>query len=358
MTKRLKFGKQRWDDLKGIYQSWWDGELKRPLVTLARPDRDPGRPEPDLPDYHFTARYDLSVSADDIVDRWDWGLSRMIWLCDGFPTCFPNFGPGVLAAMLGAELHCDDNTVWFHPTKIKEAKDLSLDGFSEENMWFRRVRDIYRTAEERWHGDVQVGMTDLGGAVDVVSTFRPSENLLLDLYDCPEEIRRLTREAHEMWFAAFGLLSKAIPSNPGFTAWTAILSPDPYYMLQCDFAYMIGPDMFDEFVKPELEAACGKLANPFYHLDGEGQLPHLDSLLSIEKLKGVQWIPGEGSPRCTEWPEVYRKIRKAGKLIQLFGNLDTLDVVATQLGSAEGIILVGGGDYSDADIEEFLRKWS
>ena len=52
--------------------------------------------------------------------------------------------------------------------------------------------------------------------------------------------------------------------------------------------------------------------------------------------------PGAGNPGCAQWPEVYRKIRDAGKLIQLYGNMSTLDTIAEQLGSAEGIILIGG----------------
>ena len=79
---------------------------------------------------------------------------------------------------------------------------------------------------------------------------------------------------------------------------------------------MISPEMFDEFVKPELIESSLKLPRTFYHLDGSGQLSHLDSLLTIQTLDGVQWVPGAGNPECAEWPEVYQKISAAGKKIQ------------------------------------------
>jgi len=41
-------------------------------------------------------------------------------------------------------------------------------------------------------------MTDLGGNLDILSTFRPGTDLLLDLYDHPEDVKRLTGEAHTM----------------------------------------------------------------------------------------------------------------------------------------------------------------
>jgi 5-methyltetrahydrofolate--homocysteine methyltransferase len=55
--------------------------------------------------------------------------------------------------------------------------------------------------------------------------------------------------------------------------------------------------------------------NVFYHLDGKGELPHLDQLLAIEELAGVQWVPGEGSPPLQEWPEVLNKIADSDKKI-------------------------------------------
>ena len=125
-------------------------------------------------------------------------------------------------------------------------------------------------------------------------------------------------------------------------------------MLQCDFCYMIGPEMFAKFVLPELRASCKKLTNSFYHLDGPGALPHLDALLDIPELKGIQWVPGDGQPDITRWPEVYRKIRAAGKLIQIFPGQaprgwDALEIIADQIGSAKGIIMIAGGAMEDAD---------
>ncbi len=46
-------------------------------------------------------------------------------------------------------------------------------------------------------------------------------------------------------------------------------------MLQCDFAYMISPQMFERFVLPDLTACCEALEHGFYHLDGKGQIRHL-----------------------------------------------------------------------------------
>ena len=109
-------------------------------------------------------------------------------------------------------------------------------------------------------------------------------------------------------------------------------------MLQCDFSYMISPRMFERFVLPEIRATCQRLPRAFYHLDGVGQIHHLDHLLSIAELDGVQWVPGDGKPDCAHWPEIYRKVHAAGKKIQVFnGGFAAVAAVVEQVGSRRGI---------------------
>lgn len=353
------FNWHRWERVRETAERWWAGELRRPLIHVTRKDRDPGRPEPATPWFKYVASYDFSISPDDILDRWDYELSKLRFFGDAFPHAWPNFGAGVVAAFLGARLEPREETCWFLPPDREESVCMDF-RFDPENTWYKRVAEVSRSAVRRWEGMVQVAMTDLGGNLDILSSFRPGEKLLFDLYDHPEDIKWLTWKAHVAWWDYFKALDTIIrPANQGYTAWTPILSEEPFYMLQCDFSYMIGPDMFDEFVKPELAASCKKLDHPFYHLDGPGQLVHLDAILSIPELKGVQWIPGAGSPGVRNWPEVYRKIRDAGKLIQLFGDLDDLDTVVDQLGSPEGVMLIAQEtEASEHEIDDFLSKYN
>ena len=359
----INFDSARWDIVKERSNQWWQGKLDGPLIQMRVNGRDPSQPEPELPYKEFTAFYDDNVPASKIVERWDYDLACVEYLGDSFPLAWPNYGPGVLAAMLGANLEIGKDTVWFHPAEEKSLSELSL-SLSNNDKWMGRIGEIMATAVERWQGNVQVGMTDLGGNLDVLVSFRPSEQLLFDLYDFPKDVISQTWVSHDMWWKAFEALNKILqPQNPGYSVWASIFSEDPYYMLQCDFCYMLGPDMFDEFIKPELTASCKKLTNSFYHLDGPGELVHLDSLLQIEELNGIQWIPGDGANTIEHWPEIYRKVREAGKLIQIFSGQSPrgykgLDVIADQVGSADGIIMVADADYKDIyEAKEFLRGY-
>ena len=359
----LDFNARRWEKIREDYSAWWAGELKRPLLHLTMAGRDPGRPEPALPSLGFASHYDMAIPGEEIADRWLYDLESRHFLGDSFPSVWPNFGPGAMAAFMGLELRNGENTVWFHQPDDLELAGINLE-FLPDNIWFQRVRDLYRAGAAKFGGLVHIGMTDLGGNLDIAASFRGSQNLLVDLFDEPAEVEKIAWRTHELWWRYFEEFDRLIqPINPGYTAWTPVYSEAPSYMLQCDFCYMIGPEMFDRFVKPELAASCRKLANPIYHLDGPGQLNHLDSLLEIPELKAVQWVPGDGQPPVSEWPDVYRKIRAAGKNIQFFAGQDPLgwrcfETIAGQLGSAEGLVMIGDFPPEDeADVRRLLDKY-
>lgn len=251
------------------------------------------------------------------------------------------FGPGIVAAFLGATLDNSSGQVWFHPPDQRPIQDIHFK-FDPGNIWFRRIREIYQAGMERWQGQVLMGMTDMGGVMDILSTFRPSEQLLLDLYDEPEEVTRLLWEAHDAWHQYYRAINALLqPQNPGYSDWSRIYSDKPSYILQCDFSYMISPQMFLDFVRPELAASCAMLDRSIYHLDGQGALANLDALLTLPNLDGIQWVPGTGAPDCRHWPEVYRKISAAGKKMQVLqsdpAGFEILDQVIAQIGTARGI---------------------
>ena len=48
-------------------------------------------------------------------------------------------------------------------------------------------------------------------------------------------------------------------------------------------------------------------------MDGIGQIPHLDQLLAMDEIKGIQWVPGDGEPCTRNWDELMSKILASGK---------------------------------------------
>ena len=262
------------------WEKWWDGELDRPLFFVTC-TKEYQRKIP-LKSKYVNAHYSFDMSAEYIIDAETCKLVEMDYFADAFPLFWPNFGPGVEAALVGGTAELTEETVWFGPGKFKDM-DISNIAFEldTDNAWFKRMMQIHDAAGKIWGKQVIQGLTDLGGGIDVLSSFRPGERLLFDLYDHPKDVKRLSCNLNELWFECFEHFNKVIKKNsPGYSCWAGILSSGTNYMLQCDFAYMISPEMFEEFVKPDIEYACKKLDRSFYHLDGVGQLAHIQHLCS------------------------------------------------------------------------------
>jgi hypothetical protein len=136
---------------------------------------------------------------------------------------------------------------------------------------------------------------------------------------------------------------------------TAYSASTTGYYLQCDFAYMISPRMFERFVMPELAACCAALDSAFYHLDGKGQIPHLDMLLSLPRLRGIQWVPGAGHPQAEEWLPLLKRIRDGGKLCQVFVTRQGALKILRELGG-KGFILKIDETLTLREAEAFLHS--
>jgi 5-methyltetrahydrofolate--homocysteine methyltransferase len=221
------------------------------------------------------------------------------------------------------------------------------------NVWWKRVRDLTQGMVERWGGNVAVGHTDLGGNLDILASLRTTEGLLYDVIDQPEEVERLVGRITALWLRYYDELDAMIrPACRGTTCWAPIWSTGKTYMLQCDFSYMISPDMFERFALPDLTACCAHLDHGFYHLDGKGQIPHLDMLLSISRLRGIQWIPGDGQPPPDQWLWLLKRIRDGGKLCQVFVSPEGARTIVKNLGGRGFLLVIAHADPAFADPEQ------
>jgi hypothetical protein len=315
MNLGLRFSEADWERIRRDWTEWWAGELGRPLVVLECTERL-DRYDPHYANV-FLGNYPLDIPADTILDEFVPRLENTYYLGDAFPRFWPNFGPGIVAAFAGAQVHPAWDTTWFTPGNSGIITNLRID-IDWQNPWWRRVFEITQTAVNRWGRELAVGITDLGGNLDVLASLRDTHQLLMDLVKSPEEVDRLVGETTQFWLACYDRLYDLIaPAGSGITCWGPCWSNSRGYMLQSDFSYMISPQMFERFVLPDLEACCIAMDHGFYHMDGKGQLVHVDALLSLSRLRGIQWVPGYGKPPCEEWLPLLKKTRAAGKLCQV-----------------------------------------
>jgi hypothetical protein len=329
MTFALQFTEQDWERIERDWTAWWAGELDRPLVMIENPVFKR------LPE-EFSRDFLLTKPVDDVLDYYHSSLESKQIFGDAWPKWFPFFGAGVVAGFLGVELVFSPTTetIWFTPDDsiLDISKPLLND---PNNIWWKRVKTLTEAAVNFWDNRVCVGLTDLGGNLDILASIQSSHSLLLELSTDPDSVTQKTSQITYHWLHYYEELFAItqIPSR-GTTPWAPIWAPDRCYMLQSDFAAMISPQMFETFVLPDLDVCCKELDFAFYHLDGKGQINHLDHLLSLERLHGIQWIPGEGQPPPVSWLTLLKRIIDAGKLCQLYVSAEDARTIVRELGGS------------------------
>ena len=349
----INFTQEQWGNLKRTYKAWWDGSLQRPIVPTLVFDAEKEKYKGEYPMLSFMTSFDESIPVKDIVKRYDGYFGACTYLGDGFPyiNCSP-FGPGVVAALLGCNVNCTPETIWFEPQEKRvEISELHFE-YDENNKYFNRILNFYEAAMDQWHGEVILGMIDLGGILDILASFRTTQGLLYDLYDEPEEVVRCVKELQEMWFFFFDKVNAYLGDRvQGHTHWLGAYSEQPSCILQSDFSFMIGNDQFKEFVEWELDSSAKRLHNTFYHMDGKGELTHLACFLAMEGIKAIQWQPGSGDAGDMDWSELCQKILASGKKLQ-FDKIQKADGTLPDYVKNPGALMLPGKMFYANEMEK------
>jgi hypothetical protein len=352
MSLNLHFPESSWETVSQNWSAWWAGEHERVLIVLECVE-----PQDEATPHYastFLGNYSVEIPADELLELFIPRLQATHYLGDAFPRFWPNFGPGIVAAFAGANLHAVQDTTWFSPGAGGEISKMHL-SMMIDNPWRQRVKTVTQAAVERWGKQLSIGFTDLGGNLDILAHLRGTQQLLIDLVDAPQEVDRLVYETNQLWVQCYDALSRLTSNGCGITCWGPCWSPTRGYLLQSDFSYMISPQMFERYVLPDLSACCETLDYAFYHLDGKGQLPHLDMLLALERLRGIQWVPGDGQPQAEHWLPLLKRIRQSGKLCQVYVSAEGALRIVQELGG-KGLALVINESLTPAQGEALFNE--
>lgn len=349
--------KEDWDRTSEKYEAWWEGELARPIIFLTYIP-----PDIDIADYSLTLswafmRYPVDKALEAIFEC----FSKTVFICEAYPNVWVNIGPGALSAFLGADVYFDPKagTSWFKGSfSLDDLLNIEL---NPENKWWRYVIECTERASDECRGKAIVAFTDLLDVTTSLIHLRGgASKLIRDLFLEPIKLRKVLDHLHQIWFNCFEELSKAIDTTTyGFSNWAALWSKYKSFILQCDFSIYLSPKLFDEFILPLVVEECRFFKRSFWHLDGPFEIPHLDRLLGIDELNGIQWVPGAGNPDPGDdcWVPLYRKIQRSGKLLQLPGiPIQKVIPVLDQVSSKGVFIQTSTSDFKIA--ETFCRKIS
>jgi hypothetical protein len=342
-------------------EAWWHGQvMDRAVVQVTAPKA--GRkgkgaalgPDSVPPDELL----DWFTDPVRVISRLEKQVETTYWGGEALPVLFPVSIS--LVAITAAYLGCPYKVVpvsysgWASPIieDWEKRPDLAFDPY---NQWWLRSKALLTAAAQRAPGRYYVGVPDLNGPGEILARLRDAEQLAVDLLDHPEQVRPALDGINAAWLryweAAVGLIHQWVG---GYLYWMRIWSDLPSIDLQCDFSCMISPAMFERFFLPALEQQTRWVQRTIYHLDGPGAIRHLDLLLSLPQLDGIQWVPGAGAAPMSKWVRLLRRIQAKGKLLVLSCEPWEVETLLTEL-EPEGLLLSTHCD-SEEDAKALLQN--
>jgi hypothetical protein len=243
-------------------------------------------------------------------------LNNTYFAGDAFPHFNLNMGACCHAAFFEGAKYKFEDTMWFFPS-LDDLSNLKLD---KTDAYYNTIIAACRYIAEQAKEDFIISMPDVSGNADALAHLRGSENLLVDLIECPDDVLKALGMMQEQYERAHKAVYDIVKkNNKGSSAigWMHVWAPGFTAQLQCDLSVMISNAQFEKFIMPELCRQAEFLEYPVYHLDGIEQIRHLDSILSVEKIKMIQWVHVAGQPAPYKYMNELKKIQKAGRVLHL-----------------------------------------
>lgn len=347
--------KPDWPAARRALEAWWNGTGLALSVTAPK-DEPWEEIAPASPPGDYVA-WRLDPAYRGQAERYR--MSRTYFGGVAFPMFDTDVGgPGSLGLFLGAEGHIAETTVWYEPC-IRDPDSHPSLRLDREGRWWKLHVECIEEARQQAAGRYVVGMPDLIENIDTLAQLRGSEQTLMDLLERPEWVKERISEINQAYFECYDALLSELGDAWGGSGFFAfgLWGPGKTAKVQCDFGCMISPAMFRRFVLPALAEQCAWLDYAMFHLDGTQAIPQLENLLSIERLRAIEWtpqagLPGGGSPK---WYDLYRRIKAAGKSVQAVGvEPHEVEPLIDAVG-AEGMFIVTSAG-SEREARELLRR--
>jgi hypothetical protein len=100
------------------------------------------------------------------------------------------------------------------------------------------------------------------------------------------------------------------------------------------------------------------MTHNIFHVDGTGELRHLDHILSLPQIQAIQWVQGVGDELpILQWLHVIKRIQAAGKGVVVDLQLSELEPFIAAM-KPDGLYLcIAAEEKIQPDILKRLKEW-
>ncbi|MEW6358217.1 MAG: hypothetical protein AB1696_17925 [Planctomycetota bacterium] len=290
------------------------------------------------------------TDLDELLDRFEAHFNSRLYLGEAFPTASLSFGPDTFSAYLGCDLEYMESrfTSWAVPN-ITDWDNPPAFEFDPQNEWWTRMEKTLDHAAARAKDRYLIGCPDTHAGGDCLAAMRGQGKLCLDLIDVPEKVEaamaKIERAVIPYFDRVLAILKKCQAGTPCMGCWM----PGTSCMVQCDFIALISTEMVKRFFLNETRIETEYLDHCFFHLDGPDALKHMDTILALPELDGLNYVVGANREFTLQQTiDLYKRVQAAGKIAVFGASAADLETILTELDPRRLLLKVGARDAAHA----------
>jgi len=231
-----------------------------------------------------------------------------------------------LEAMLGIQAEVGNESVWAKEGGF-DYQDVDRLDLSKDNPWRRKYLEFVAGLQDRYGDRYPVGQPILRGTSDMVAALRGSQQMIFDLYDCPEKFQRLARTCTDF---SIGLVRDQLaitrPFHDGFEVESFTLwAPGGIARMQEDASALFSPDLYVKYLQGEDRRMASSFPYNVIHLHSSSLLL-LDRIVEIEAIQCIQINKDQGGWGIPKMLPLFKMVQRRGKKLLIRGKLDREDL--------------------------------
>jgi hypothetical protein len=325
-----------WPAVKRRWDAFWEhGLVDRPLLQVTAP-RD--RVEPRHSQVDPIAQWTDPAT---MIAHAEQQLQTVYYGGEALPWCWNPISAG-WSLLFGCQPHYSTSTVYVDPAPPGLDGFPSLAGWQDSPAW-TWIRSSHIAFAEASRCRFFVPAFWGNSSLDSLGLVCGVENLLMDFVLNPAWLRTALRQMNDILRTTFEelwpLVGPLATGLEGCVETCGFWSRGKARTFDADLACNISNEAFKEFVLPPLVEWMQQINHASWHLDGAGNLRHLDTLLDLPELCAIQWVQGEGSHHAIRaWIPLIQKIQARGKSVQVLCEPEEVEAVLDEV-RPEGLVI-------------------
>ncbi|HCY86971.1 MAG TPA: hypothetical protein DHV36_17705 [Desulfobacteraceae bacterium] len=146
-----------------------------------------------------------------------------------------------------------------------------------------------------------------------------SHTLLTALINRKEDVKQRVKEMTRAYLGFYDYFY-AYLAERGYgesSSWFQVFCEGTFESVRCDFSLMLSPDMFREFVIPEITQVCNHMDHTLFNMCSVKHARFIDALAGIDSLDGIFWNPEPYLDGIKDFLPALRRIKERGMLLEI-----------------------------------------